>query len=62
MYAEFADWFHLLTAPEEYREEAACYLATLSNARGRVPATLLELGAGGGSNAWYYMRHIESVR
>src|SRR5439155_674947 len=24
-------------------------------------ATLLELGAGGGSNAWYYKRHIESV-
>ena len=26
IYNELADWFHLLTAPEDYAEEAAVYL------------------------------------
>jgi len=61
MYTEFAEWFHLLSAPEEYAEEAAFYLRTLIEAAGEVPKTLLELGAGGGNNAWHYKRHIASV-
>ncbi len=61
MYGELAEWFHLLSAPEEYAEEASFYLATLSNALGKTPTTLLELGAGGGNNAWHYKRQIGSV-
>jgi SAM-dependent methyltransferase len=50
IYGELAGWFHLLTAPEDYLEEAAAYrdalLAAVPSAR-----TLLELGSGGGNNA-----------
>src|SRR5260370_22671189 len=62
MYTEFADWFHVLSAPEEYAEEAEFYLRTLSEAAGgERPKTVLELGSGGGNNAWHYKRHVEAV-
>jgi SAM-dependent methyltransferase len=62
MYTEFADWFHLLTAPEEYAEEAEFYLRTLSEAAGgALPKALLELGSGGGNNAWHYKQHVQAV-
>jgi hypothetical protein len=62
MYGELAEWFHLLTAPEEYAEEADFYLATLVEAAaGRMPGTVLELGAGGGNNAWHYKHRVQSV-
>lgn len=51
MYSDLAPWYHLLTAPGEYVEEAA-HLAALVDAAGISPAeTLLELGTGGGGNA-----------
>ena len=46
IYTELADWFHLLTAPEEYAEEAAFYLAAIVQASDAPPRTLLELGVG----------------
>ena len=61
IYADLADWFHLLTAPEEYTEEAEFYLATMLEASDSPPRTLLELGSGGGNNAWHYKRHVEQV-
>ncbi|HEX2345637.1 MAG TPA: class I SAM-dependent methyltransferase, partial [Gaiellaceae bacterium] len=51
IYGELAPWFHLLTHPSEYAEEAAYYtqvIDTVSDGRAR---TLLELGSGGGNNA-----------
>lgn len=56
LYSEFAGWFHLLTHPRDYAEEAAAYVRAL---RGALPdaQTLLELGAGGGNNALYLKRH-----
>ena len=51
LYAELAPWFHLLTAPEDYAEEAA-ELVRLAEAAGEGElATLLEVGSGGGNNA-----------
>jgi hypothetical protein len=51
MYADLAPWFHLLTAPEDYAEEAA-YVAGLLEATAEGPVlTLLELGSGGGNTA-----------
>ncbi len=53
MYTDLAPWFHLLTAPEEYAEEAAFFGEVLREACARQPRTLLELGSGGGNNASY---------
>lgn len=51
LYAELAPWFHLLTAPEEYRKEAAFYSRVLVETA-RIPVNdVLELGSGGGNNA-----------
>jgi SAM-dependent methyltransferase len=51
LYGELADWFHLLTAPEDYAEEADLYRRVLVEACDEPPRTVLELGSGGGNNA-----------
>jgi SAM-dependent methyltransferase len=57
LYEELASWFHLVTAPEEYREEAARYGdAILEAAPGA--RTLLELGSGGGNVASHLKRRF----
>lgn len=56
LYAEFADWFHLLTHPRDYAEEAAAYVRALQSALPDA-RTLLELGAGGGNNASHLKAH-----
>jgi SAM-dependent methyltransferase len=48
LYGELAPWYHLLTPPEEYAEEAAAVLALFREAATGALATALELGAGGG--------------
>lgn len=51
LYSDLASWFHLLTSPEEYADEASEALLLLSEAIGQPPRTILELGSGGGNNA-----------
>jgi len=51
IYTDLADWFHLLTRPDDYAEEAALYRTLFERALGHAPETLLELGSGGGNNA-----------
>ena len=58
LYGELAPWFHLLTHPDEYAEEAAHILALARAACRRPPRTLLELGAGGGNNASHLKRDL----
>jgi SAM-dependent methyltransferase len=53
LYGPLAGWFHLLTAPEEYAEEAVFYTRLLKHATTPPASTLLELGCGGGNNAWH---------
>ncbi len=55
LYGDLAPWFHLLTRPDDYAEEAARYEALILSA---VPEarTLLELGSGGGNNALHLKR------
>jgi SAM-dependent methyltransferase len=50
LYGELAEWFHLLTSPEDYAEEAGLYRRLIEEV---VPgaSTVLELGSGGGNNA-----------
>lgn len=57
LYTDLAEWFYLLTAPEEYAEEAEIFRRTLLAANPRI-RTLLELGSGGGSNASHLKRHF----
>jgi trans-aconitate methyltransferase len=51
LYSELADWFHLLTAPADYAEEAAEIVRLAEGAVQGEARTLLELGCGGGNNA-----------
>lgn len=50
-YRELADWWPLLSAPEDYVEEAAFYASALERSSERPVHTVLELGSGGGNNA-----------
>ena len=63
LYAELAEWWPLLSPPEEYDDEAAFFLATLV---GALPApdaprrqTLVEFGSGGGSLAYHLKAHFD---
>jgi trans-aconitate methyltransferase len=51
-YGDLAPWWPLISAPEEYAEEAAFAASQLASGSG--PArTVLELGSGGGNNAYH---------
>ena len=58
LYNELAPWFYLLTAPEDYEEEAEIYRGILVGASAGEIRTLLELGSGGGNNASHLKRHF----
>lgn len=58
LYDELAGWFHLLTAPEEYADEAG-FIIDLFRANVSGPLeTLLELGSGGGNTASHLREHL----
>jgi SAM-dependent methyltransferase len=59
LYADLAGWFHLLTAPAEYEEEAGFYTRVLKGSGDPPPRTVLELGSGGGNNASHMKAHFE---
>ena len=53
-YGDLAPWWPLISAPEEYAEEAAFAATLLHPAR-----TVLELGSGGGNNAFHLKTEFE---
>ena len=57
MYRELASWWHLLSVPEDYAEEAALYRQAIIGNCTAQPIALLELGSGGGNNA----SHLKST-
>jgi SAM-dependent methyltransferase len=57
MYAEIADWWPLLSPPADYADEAAHVRGLIEEECGGTVRTLLELGAGGGSNASHLKAH-----
>jgi SAM-dependent methyltransferase len=57
MYADLATWWPLLSAPEDYEEEAAFFRELLDEGSHAPPRTLLELGSGGGNTASHLKRH-----
>ena len=58
MYSDLAPWFHLLTDPADYADEAAFTLAVVEQTIDGEAHTLLELGAGGGNNASHLKRRF----
>lgn len=61
LYGELAEWWQLLSAPEEYAEEAAFYQRALLDACRRPCHTVLELGSGGGNNASHLKARFDMV-
>ena len=59
LYDALAPWWPLLSAPEDYAEEAAFYRQALLDACTHPPRTLLELGSGGGNNASHLKAHFD---
>lgn len=57
LYSDFASWWPLISPPEDYIEEAAFYTSVFQQEGLPPNASLLELGAGGGSNA-YHFKHL----
>ena len=51
MYSDLAPWFHLLTHPSDYGDEAAFVSRVVDDVGDGESHTLLELGSGGGNNA-----------
>src|SRR5512145_3067765 len=61
MYDDLAAWWPLMSAPEDYEEEAGFYYRTLAAACAQPPRTVLELGSGGGNNASHMKAHVSMV-
>lgn len=59
IFDDLADWYHLLTHPSDYEEEATIFMVHLDELAPRPIATMLELGCGGGANASYMKRRYE---
>lgn len=60
-YDQLADWWHLILPPEECSQEVAFFLSILQPYADRPASTLLELGAGGGSIAFWFKRAFASM-
>ena len=59
MYDQLADWWHLISPPAGYREEAAFFAQAIGDACKSPPRTVLELGSGGGNNAFHLKSKFE---
>jgi SAM-dependent methyltransferase len=59
LYGELAEWWPIFSGPEEYREEAAYFARTLIASSNPPPRRVLELGSGGGNNAYHLKAHFE---
>lgn len=59
LYDDLASWWPLMSAPEDYAEEAEFYSRTLIEAGDQPARTLLEIGSGGGNNALHMKRRFQ---
>jgi SAM-dependent methyltransferase len=58
LYHELATWWPLLSQVEDYASEAAFFWHVLSEVGVGASPSLLELGCGGGNNAFYLKKHF----
>jgi ubiquinone/menaquinone biosynthesis C-methylase UbiE len=61
LYGELASWFHLLSWPADYTEEAEFARSLLASPNSPPSPTLLELGSGGGNNASHLKAHFKTT-
>ena len=61
LYTELATWWPLLSPVADYTEEAAFFLKVLRDAGLPDNASLLELGCGGGSNAYHLKPYFHQM-
>jgi ubiquinone/menaquinone biosynthesis C-methylase UbiE len=59
LYDEFASWWPVLSAPEDYAEEAEIIRRVLTESTLNKIETVLELGSGGGNNASHLKAHFK---
>ena len=58
MYSDLAPWFHLVTHPSDYADEADFVVRVVEDVADGPASTLLELGSGGGNNASHLKRRF----
>src|SRR5262245_17716278 len=58
LYEDLANWWLLLSPPEEYVDEVAFFLDTLRDAGVPLQGTMVDFGSGGGSNAFHFKQHF----
>lgn len=58
LYGELAKWWQLFSPVEEYADEAASFIEIIRENSLSPCRTVLELGAGAGSNAFYLKEHF----
>jgi SAM-dependent methyltransferase len=58
LYSELSTWWPLLSPPEDYVDEAAFFWRVLEGTGLSSSPSFLELGSGGGSNAFYLKKHL----
>ncbi|MGC9357944.1 MAG: class I SAM-dependent DNA methyltransferase [Anaerolineae bacterium] len=58
LYRDLAEWWPLLSAPEDYAEEAEWYRRAMVSVSEREVVTVLELGSGGGNNASHLKKYF----
>jgi SAM-dependent methyltransferase len=59
LYGDLAKWWPLLSAPEDYAEEAEVYRSVLTRMAQIPVSTVLEMGSGGGNNASHLKAHFQ---
>ena len=59
LYSELTSWYRLVDPVADHADEAATYRAGFERVLGSGPATLLELGAGAGHNAFFLKRRFQ---
>ena len=57
LYDELAEWWPLLSSPAEYAGEAEFFRRLIDEASGGAARTMLELGSGGGNDAYHLKTH-----